>query len=152
MSSPQPHVNVRSVRKRQEERCGGRAEGARGETQVHEQGAEQLPAELSLPGDPDNTCCFSSLALGQSLFLVHFPSPSVSPCSWLVLAGVLPLADQDWLALPAHLGHCPQMRSLHKMEVLVFILVRLSETRYKPGMLEMSMNQERRKYSSVMKA
>lgn len=38
------------------------------------------------------------------------------------------------------------------MEVLSSLLVRLSETRHKPGMPEVSQNQERRKYSSLMKA
>lgn len=38
------------------------------------------------------------------------------------------------------------------MEVLSSIVVGLSEATYKPGMLEMSVSQERRKYSSVMKA
>lgn len=38
------------------------------------------------------------------------------------------------------------------MEVLSSNLVRLSETGYKPGMLEMSMNQEKWKYSSLRKA
>ena len=130
----------------------GGQKAPRGETQSTSR--EQSSSQLNSPCQEtqDNTCCCSSLALGQSLFFFHFPSPSVSPCSWLVLASALPLADQDCLALPAHLGHCPQIRPLHKMEVLSSILVRLSETRCKPGMLEMSMNQERRKYSSLMKA
>jgi len=99
----------------------------------------------------DNACCCSSLALRQPLFLFHFPSPSVPPYSWSVLASVLPLADQDGLSLPAHLGHCPQIGSSHQMEVLSSVLVRLSEARCKPGIPEMSMNQERRKHSSLMK-
>lgn len=76
----------------------------------------------------------------------------VSPCSWLSLVDVLPLADWGWLAPLACLEHCPQVGCLHRMEVLSSNLVRLSETGYKPGMLEMSMNQEKWKYSSLRKA
>lgn len=36
--------------------------------------------------------------------LFHFPSPSASLCSWLVLAGVLAPAGQGWLALPSLWG------------------------------------------------
>lgn len=81
-------------------------EGRRHSGETQSTSREQSSSQRNSPCQEtqNNTCCCSSLALGQSLFYLHFLSPFVSLCSWLVLADILPLADQDCTlgALPSN--------------------------------------------------
>lgn len=140
MSFPQPHLHS-------EVKAGGEMYG---EDRRHPWEAQctsrsrAAPSWTPLASRPRTTlAAVPAWRLAATFFLAL--SPTVSPCSWSILLGILPLTGQIGC-------HCPQIGSLHKMQVPSSILVRISETRYKPGMLEMSMNQERRKYSSLKKA
>lgn len=151
MSASPPPAPATSELEVSEVKAGGEMcrEGRRRPGETQSTSREHSSSQLNSPCQEtqNNTCYCSSWYWSSHLFISTFFLP-LSPTApgWYLQVSC------HWLARTAHLEHCPQTGSLDKMEVLSSIVVRLSEARYKPGMLEMSMGQERRKYSSVMKA